>query len=401
MRPWQVVFQKEFREVFRDSRTRFNVIISPLLLVPLILGGIMSMGQRQAEKASKEKIAVAAVGLNAAPELQNVLRGSEADKMNQIKIEPMTRDAAEEAVRKRRVRAAFVVPADADAMLRDMRPVRLTLLLDKGSQTSREGAERLKAFLTQRGNNVVGVRLLENGLSQELNAPFRVTEEGVKGGSNQGTLLLSLFLPYMLSLWAITGGIYVANDTVAGEKERGTLETLLVSAVPRRQLVLGKFLAVAGVALVSSVLSIVGFIWPFYVKLPFFRTMSESGLSLQPAAIAAMFLVQVPLAILGAGVLMTISTFARNQKEAQTFLGPVLLGVTVAAMMTMLLRADAPLFWALVPITNAALVLKQALEGVTNLPFVAVACVASLAYAAAAVLFATRSFQKESILLKA
>lgn len=398
MAPWQVIFRKEFLEVFRDARTRFNVILSPLLITPILLAGVLTMGRRQVEQASKEKITVAAVGLEAAPGLQGVLRGSETDK---IEIERLSRPAAEEAVRKRRVRAAFVVPPDADEALREMRPVRLTLLLDKGSQTSQEGSERLKAFLTARGNNVVGVRLLENGLSQELNAPFRITEESVKGGKNAGTLLLSVFMPYMLALYAITGGISLANDTVAGEKERGTLETLLVSPVPRRQVALGKFLAVAAVALVSSILSVVGFLWPFYVKLPLFKAMTQSGISLQPSAIAAMFLVQIPLAILGAGILLTISTFARNQKEAQTYLAPVILGVSIAAMMTMLLRAEAPLFWALVPITNAALVLKQALEGVTNLPFVALACAASLAYAAAAVLFATRSFQKESILLKA
>ena len=121
------------------------------------------------------------------------------------------------------------------------------------------------------------------------------------------------------------GGVYLANDSVAGEKERGTLETLLVSPASRRDLVLGKFMAVASVSLVSCLLSLAGFVWPFYIKLPMFSWMTREGLSLHPAAVLAILLVQVPLAVLGAGILLTISTFARNQKEAQTYLAPVLL----------------------------------------------------------------------------
>ena len=93
----------------------------------------------------------------------------------------------------------------------------------------------------------------------------------------------------------------------------------------RRDIVFGKFMAVSAVSLVSSLLSLAGMIWPFYVHLPMFAWMTKAGLSLHPAAIVAILLVQIPLAVLGAGLLLTISTFARNQKEAQTYLAPVLL----------------------------------------------------------------------------
>ena len=115
----------------------------------------------------------------------------------------------------------------------------------------------------------------------------------------------------------------------------------------------------------------------------------------------ALLLVQIPIAVLGAGLLLTVSTYARNQKEMQTYLAPILLVITVLAMTTMFLKVETPLFWAIVPVANAAMVVKQALEGVTSLPFLLVASLTSLAYAALAVFVASRAFQKESILLKA
>ena len=396
MQPWQVVFRKEFREVFREARTRFALIISPLLITPLILALVGTMARKQVTDAQKETITVAFVNLDKAPSVRNILRGAP-----NVEIVETGRADAEAQIKSRKVKAAAILPDDAEQQIKDQHPVTVTILLDKGSQSSQEGASRLNSLFEERGKRLVASRLMENGLSQQLATPFDTEQEGVGGGSSASTLLLATFLPYVLAVSTLMGGVYLANDSVAGEKERGTLETLLVSPASRRDLVLGKFMAVASVSLVSCLLSLAGFVWPFYVKLPFFSWMTKEGLSLHPISVLAMLLVQIPLAVLGAGILLTISTFARNQKEAQTYLAPILLIVTVLAMTTMFLKAETPLFWTLVPVANAAMVVKQALEGVTNLPFLIGASAASLLYATAAVMFAAHAFQKESILLKA
>ncbi|MBC8140646.1 MAG: hypothetical protein H7Y38_04315, partial [Armatimonadetes bacterium] len=154
-------------------------------------------------------------------------------------------------------------------------------------------------------------------------------------------------------------------------------------------------------AMLGGFCSVIGFIWPFYLPIPAFSFLAKSGLTLTFAGVAAMFLVEIPLCVMGAGILLTVSTFARNQREAQSYLAPVMLVGTLGAMMSLVLKSEAPLYWALVPITNASLVLKQALEGVWNPAFVGVACITTLVYAVVAVLFAAHAFQKESILLKA
>jgi len=113
-----------------------------------------------------------------------------------------------------------------------------------------------------------------------------------------------------------------------------------------------------------------------------------------------MFLVLVPLSVFGAGVLLAVSTIARNQKEAQTWLTPVMLVGSLGGILSLVLPPDAPLATATAPILGPALVLKQALQGTVDLRFAALAAVTSTAYATVALVFATKLFEKESVLMK-
>jgi sodium transport system permease protein len=390
-----VVFRKEFREIFRDKRSLFNIVISPLVITPLIVTLVGSLIKKQVNQARTETVAVGIVGSDRAPTVAAAVHGAP-----QLSFEPLTRQGAEEAIRTRRLKAAVVLPDDADERLKAMRLITVSVLLDPGNQSSQDAAKRLESVFTERGQHVVAERLKDNGLSPDLATPFETQEQPVPGSGSLAVLLLAGFLPYLLAIYAIMGGVSPANDSVAGEKERGTLETLLMSPASRRDLVLGKFLTVASAALVSAVLSIIGLLLRISSLTAAFGGTNGTW-TVHPPEIAAMFFVMIPLAVLGAGTLLAISTYARNQKEAQTYLGPVLVLISVAAMLSSFLKSDAGLAYAVVPVLNAALVLKQALEHSFNLPFVALACVTSLLYAGLALWFATRLFEKESVLLKA
>ncbi|MBB6049380.1 ABC transporter permease [Armatimonas rosea] len=393
---WQIIFKKEFKEIFSDSRTRFNVIASPLLITPLVLALIGTMAQKQAKDSRNESIKVGVVGMEKAPHLMDELKGA-----NKIILEPVaTVEAAEENIRKRTQKAALILPDDADERLDNGDSLSVPVVQDAGNEASEQAAKRVKELLTERGDLLAARRLQDAGLSKQLVKPFLVGDKKISGSGGSGMQLLATFLPYILALSAIMGGMMAATDSVAGEKERGTLETLLVAPLSRRDIALGKFCTVTATALVSSLLSIVGLFWPFYIKLPMFDWMTRDGLSLGPSAFAAILLVQLPLAVLGAGVLLALSTMARNQKEMQTMMGPIILAASVGAMLSMLVRADAELYWAVVPITNAGLVLKQALQGMLNPTFVGLACAMSVVYAAVAVAFAASLFKREEVLAR-
>jgi sodium transport system permease protein len=244
------------------------------------------------------------------------------------------------------------------------------------------------------------VRLKRLGLPQDFATPFAVKDSPIKTGAGAGALIVAGMLPYMLALSCFSSGIYAANDSVAGEKERGTLETLLVSPASRREIVLGKFLAVAALCCVGSVLSVVGMSVPFFSGLKAFDWIAKGGMHLSASGIGVALLMQIPLAVLFAGMLMIVSTFARNQKEAQTYLGPMMIATIIPAMLSMVTGTEAPRAMAAVPVLNASLIIKQALTGSTDPAFVALALAASLLYAGVAVVICARLFERESVLLR-
>ncbi|MGC4045319.1 MAG: ABC transporter permease subunit [Armatimonas sp.] len=401
MNRWTTVFLKEFLEVWRERRSIFQLVVMPLLITPLLIASVGKMTQARVQEARKETINVGIIGLKNSPDIKQLVDGQNPKQTQAVFVPVADIAQAESEIAQRKLRAVIVVPEDAQAALDEFRPVDLTVLNDPGNDESQTAAGRARAVFDSFGGLIVSRRLREADLPLQAAEPFRMNEKSVKGGGGAGMMMLTMFLPYILGLSSILGGIGVAFDAVAGEKERGTLETLLVSPISRRSIVTGKFLAVAAVALVNSIFSVIGMLWPFYVKMPIFAVAASGGLKLSAGAIAALFFVQMPVALLGAGVLLTISTVSRNQKEAQTSLAPVMLMASLGSMLTMLLKTESPLWWALVPITNAGLVLKQALAGIVNPTFVAVAFGSSLVYAAVAIFYARSVFEKESVLLKA
>ena len=327
------VFRKEFREAFRDRRVLFNTVLSPLLITPLILAMVGGMVKQQVAAEQKEKLTVAIVNSDKAPTVMASLK-----ETPNTEFTPMTQAEAEKAIRDRKLRAAAVLPENADTLLQASNTVPVTILLDQGSQASQTAAGKLRDLFKDRGAAITGERLISNGMPLDFARPFTVKEQSIKGGGSVAMMVLAGFLPYMLALYAIVGGLSPANDAVAGEKERGTLETLLVSPASRFELALGKFLNIATIAFISCILSVVGLLWPFYTGWSGFNwiTKGSGGLHLEPFTIMVMILAMLPLAVLGAGLLLGISTFARNQKEAQTYLMPVMLIVSITAVLSLL-----------------------------------------------------------------
>ena len=394
---WKVVFAKEFTEVMRDKRMRFQIFISPLIITPLILAGIGTMAKREAKESQARTAVVATVRLETAPKLATALEPTEKDAMRFVQTDEAS---VESGIRARKFDAAIVLPEDAAERELNDQTIPVQVRFDMSNEDSRVSGNKVSDFLKQRSENIGAQRLMEAGFSQQLAKPIDVGDVPVKGNGGRGVLMMSMMLPYMLVLYAVIGGLFVANDSVAGEKERGTLESLLVTPISREELARGKFAAVAAAALVSGLLSLVGMLWPFYVKLSAFSWMTEGGAAFTGFQIASMALVLVPLSAMGAGILLTISTIARNQKEAQTWLGPVMMVVSVLSMMSMMMRPNTSVFVAAVPMLGPALVLKQALQSIINPVFIGIAAGTSVVYAVLAVWLAARMFMKESVLLR-
>jgi len=392
----KTIFLKEFREIFRDKRTVFSVIVSPLVLTPVIFAIMGIFINQQVDKMKTETYKVGIVNSASAPMITKL-----TEAIPNMKFTPVAASDAENKVKDKTYRAVLSLPKDADALLQSGNTISMVVLLDEGNDTSQGVVSGLREVFRVIGTKITEARLREKNLPLDYATPFEITDKPIAASGGRGLFILSMMLPYILAISILTGAIYAAFDQVAGEKERGTLETLLVSPASRLDLVLGKFAAVAAVCLISGILAVAGLAITFLSRLKVFDWMAQGGLTLSMGAVGVILLVMLPLSILFAGLLLAISTFARNQKEAQTYLAPLLVVIMLPAMASMMMTSDAAIGAALVPVLNTSIIIKQALNGSYNAAFIGVAFVASIVYAGAALAFVANAFQKESVLMKA
>ncbi|MCX6358874.1 MAG: ABC transporter permease subunit [Armatimonadetes bacterium] len=390
-----IVFLKEIREIFRDKRTVFGVVVSPLLLTPGLLALTGSFLNGEMRRARTEVLRVGMVQPIGADGVARALKATP-----NVRWTPVTAAEAERRVRERGLAAAIILPERADALLVGDRSVRVRVIYDSGSDKSNGAFMRLRLAVEAAGQAVARLRLQQKGLAPDFAAPFSVVDGALKTGAGPGARMVAVLLPYMLALACFSSGIHAANDSVAGEKERGTLETLLATPITRSELVAGKFAAVTCVCLTGALLSIAGLLVPFFSGLKAFEWLVKGGLSVTPLTILVVLAMQAPLAVLFSGLLLTLSTFARNQKEAQTYLGPLMMLILVPSMMSMFQGAEAPKTMALIPVLNASLIIKQALMQSYDIAFIGLALAASIAYAAVSMIGCARMFGRETVLLR-
>jgi sodium transport system permease protein len=391
-----VVFRKEFREIFRDRRTVFSVVISPLILTPLIFAVMGLFMNKQMAKMKAEVHKVGIVNTESAPQMTQLVQA-----FPNLKFTPVAETEAENKVKDKTFSAVLVLPKDADAQFSTGHSVKMNVLIDEGSDKSQGVAAGLREAFRLTGNEAVKGRMREKNLPEEYAEPFKLETKPIAASGGRGLFILSMMLPYILSISILSGAIYAAFDQVAGEKERGTLETLLVSPASRRDIVAGKFSAVVAVCMLSGILTVAGLAITFMSRAKAFAWLSQGGMNLSPSAIGVILLVMLPLSILFAGLLLAISTFARNQKEAQTYLAPLFMIIMLPAMASMIMTSDTGIGAAFVPVLNTSIIVKQALNGNYNAPFILTAIATSALYATAALFFVAGLFRKESVLMKA
>lgn len=392
-----VVFRKELTDTLRDRRTLINSVLIPILITPLIFIGITLVAVVVVRSAVRTNPAVMILGEENAPDLAQRLRKNE-----RITIVAPSDDYAQR-INDRKLRAAVEFPPDFDANLREHPDQTQTVKLYwfEGEVRSRDSMRRVEREIDTYSKDVVKQRLAGRQLSASLLEPFKFAQENVASAEKVTGNVLGFILPYFVIILCLTGAMHPAMDLTAGEKERGTMETIIASPVNRLELVIGKFLLVLVVSAVSTILAIGTFVLSALGAarlLPMFDL--NFVIAVSGKAAAAVFFLVLPLSVLFAAALMAVSLFARNFREAQTYIGPLMFVVILPAMGSFIPGVQLDTRFALVPILNISLAAKEVFGGTYQWPLLSLIFLSTCVYAAAALYFAVRQFHREDVLFR-
>ena len=244
-----LVWRKDLLDILRDRRTIMAMIVVPLLVYPILMIVISQLGISQVEKIQASRARVAVVPDDIAPDLMKSLAADST-----ISIHPSTDPDADLA--NRELDAVIFLPDDFDERLSSLDSTQVTLKVDLSRDRGERMRDRLRGFLVDWRDGLVSQRLVERDLPPSFVKPFTVKVENTAGERKMGGSLVGRILPFFLVVMMMSGAFYPAIDVTAGERERGTLETLLVAPASRFNIVIGKFLTVFVASMVTTLANI-------------------------------------------------------------------------------------------------------------------------------------------------
>jgi sodium transport system permease protein len=395
------VYRKELTDSLRDRRTLVSTLLVPLLLFPLMSVGFVGLAQTLEKKAEEEIPKIMLLGGADSPQVVEELRASK-----KIDVLPATPDWKDKIINKE-VRAAIAIPDGFEASLAQQNPQTIEIYKYNGELKSSISAETAEANLRAYRDKVIEARLDANHVPATVLKPFLIKQDNVAPLEKVGGAAFGGIIGYMVILLCLTGGMYPAMDLTAGEKERGTMETILSSPISRVDLVLGKFLLVLTASLVTAALSVLSLgvsFWGIQQLKAFDLTKNPDAAAMQLQiklpAVLSVFLMALPLAVLFSAGLITISLFAKSYKEAQSYISPLMILVIVPAVAAMLPGVELTAKLALIPILNVSLLCKELVTGTYHWNFIALIFLSTCVYAAAALFLAVKMFQREDVLFR-
>jgi sodium transport system permease protein len=385
------VFAKEFRENLRERRTLFSALILGPLLGPLLFAGALSLQiERSAARADKPVKLALAHG-ERAPNLAAFLTESG------ITVQPVDYDAAaaRAAIQSHRQERVLEVSADFASHLANGGPAPLVLYADSSDVSTDSDTEHVRAAIEQYGSIIARLRVVARGVDPLVLTPLVVQDVDVSTPATRSVVALGT-LSYLVLLTMLMGGMYLAIDATAGERERGSLEPLLTVPAKRSHLIYGKILAACAYMSLSLVLTVTA----FSILLRFIG-LERFGMSVNfgPWVALRLVLFCLPLVPLGAALMTIVAAYTRSYREAQTYLGLVLLVPTLPLVFAGVMGLRPKLALMAIPSLSQHFLITSLLrdEPVPGAYF-AVSVIATLAVGAVLVFIAGRLYRREALL---
>lgn len=380
-----VVLGKELRDNVRDRRALLSALVYPLLGPGLLVGLLAFVGYTFSEQA-EERMLLPVAGASEAPDLMRFLA------QHNVAVSAAPADP-EAAVRAGEEDLVLIVPPGFAADFAAGRPASLQLVLDDSRQSAAVSIRRGRRLLEAYGAQIAALRLVARGLSPEILSPLAVEELDLATPQSQAAGFLNL-TPYFVIYSIFIGGMYLAIDTTAGERERGSLEPLLLNPARRGELVLGKLGATLVFTLVAVVETLLAF-WLVLALVPLERFLGvQFSFSLED--LAQIFLITLPMMPLAAALQIIIASSTHSFKEAQNYLSLLPLVPALPGMFLAFMPVEPRPGLMLIPTFGQQLLMNRILRGEPVAPeWIAISALVTLAAAVVLIAIAIRLYSRE------
>ncbi|MBS1705584.1 MAG: ABC transporter permease [Armatimonadetes bacterium] len=390
----KLVLFKEVREMLRDRRVVMGAFVVPLLVMYLITNMFGFIGNSISDK---KNTAVYVVANKNYEQFITALKALPETSVTEVQSEAEGRDLLSEG----KAKALVIFPSGA--LDPNAKQISVRTLYTSDQTISMIALSKVQAWAEAANKAALQLILKQENISAESAEPIKIDREDTAKTKGAGESPIVGMVPYLLILFVFSGGMSIAADLVAGEKERGTMETLLITPVSRVHIALGKFLSLLGFSLTSTLVSITALFFFGSTNATSKKLLYPEGYSLGFVPIASILLVVLSLATFFAAIQLLTSVFARNMREAQTYLALLNFAVIIPAAFSQLLGltdVGREMWVRFVPVLNSAVSMRETLLGNFNPLGSTLTVIFNLVLSLACLVAAVRYFTSEKVLAK-
>ncbi|NQT65880.1 MAG: CPBP family intramembrane metalloprotease, partial [FCB group bacterium] len=380
-------------------RTIITSFVLPILLYPLLMIGFSSMMSRQEMKLELQGIVIYLNDMvhdETSRELKESL--SQIETLQIMDEAPIyNKNTYLDLLQEKSIQA--LINIDDSLSSSGYRIFNITCFYDETSEISTMAYRKIRDNLNDLEKTLISKRLEKIKINSEILNAVEIKRENIAPPEQMVGFLVGKFLPYLLIILTISGASIIASDLIAGEKERGTLETILVSAARRDELVIGKYLTIITMSIITVLLNLLSMYLSFrHIFMQLGTGMGEFQLPI--GNFALILLLMLPLITLFSAILLSISTYSRNIKEAQSYQMPLLFGAIMLSMVSFLPGFELNLGFSLIPIVNFSLMMRDIMLNNYQLHYFFIIVGSTLVLDVITVYISIKLFHSENVLFR-
>lgn len=383
-----IVFVKESVDNLRDRRAVFSSLLMGPIFGPVIFAIAITASLKIATGELEKPLELAVIGTEHAPNFVSWLEQRDVDIVD-------TPADPEQAVRDGDLHVVLEIPESFAESFRAGVPAPLRIIVDESNRKAQSSIRRARGLVEAWAEGIGRTRLLARGVNPMVTSPVALEVVDLASPEARAALILGM-LPYFIVMSMLMGGFYLAIDTTAGERERGSLEALLTTPLSRGELVGGKIAATTVFSMLGLGLAVIA----FWIVMPFVP-LDEIGMPVSFTARMglAIFLINLPFALFGAALLTVVAAFTRSFKEAQTWLSVVIIVPAIPIFITAFLPFQPAAWMMTVPSLSQGVLVNQSIKGEPlDMLHLGVSVVSTLLLGLALAALATRLYKREAVL---